>query len=79
MNEVARIKKILYCVKRESRFVALLKIALIAQTRNMITLQLFQAFKYPNRRKVWIAKLKRANLPKDGVMNIMKETGFKEI
>ena len=47
------------------------------------TFSFFKLPKDPNRRKVWIAKLKRANLPKDiyriyiPVVNILKKTILK--
>ena len=66
IHEVARIKKILAQYAAINRTKG-------SSKKSINTFSFFKLPKDPNRRNVWIAKLKRAHLPKDENLNVCHE------
>ena len=73
INEVARIKKILYCVKKKLVHCAVLNCTKSSSKKIDNTFSFFKLLKDPRRRKKLIAKLKRANLLKDKNLHVCRK------
>ena len=73
INEVARIKKILYCVKKKLVHCAVLNCTKSSSKKIDNTFSFFKLLKDSRRRKKLIAKLKRANLLKDKNLHVCRK------